>query len=88
MNPPTRQKPKHDCALRREHIRVLLGFLRLALGVGQARAGVVHWVAGLDLAVAGLHDAALGVRWRAELVWLREGVFRVGDFAVLAVVAS
>lgn len=85
MNPPTRQKLKHDRSLRREHIRVLSVFLRLALFVGEARARVVDWLSRLDFSIARLNDAAGGVRGGAEFVGLGEGAFGVVDVAAVAV---
>lgn len=67
MNPPTRQKPKHDRPLGREHIRVLL---RLPFGLfllAELGARVVD-----DLAISSLDNAPRWVRWRAEFVWLFE----------------
>ena len=77
MNPPTRQKLKHDRSLRREHVRVLSVFLRLALFVGEARARVVDWLSRLDFSIARLDDAAGRVRGGAEFVGLGEGAFGV-----------
>lgn len=69
MDPPTRQKLKHNSSLWREHTRVLLLILLLALFGCQTRAIVDRlsgWRAG------GWGNNALRVGWRPELVWLFE----------------
>lgn len=72
VNPPVRQKLVHHRALVREHVRVLpLRSLRLLL-LAEPRARVVD-----HFAVAGGHDAPLGVRGGPKFVGLFEDA-RVG----------
>lgn len=75
MNPPTRQKPIHHRSLRREHIRILLLPLRLALRGRQSRA-IVDRLTGRGRPAR--VDETGWVRRRAEFVWLREGAALVG----------
>lgn len=52
MNPPTRQKPKHDRPLRREHVRVLLRLPLSLLLLAEFGTRVVD-----HFAISGLDDA-------------------------------
>lgn len=70
MNPPTRQKLKHNRALGREHIRILSCLLLLLLFLRKFGARVIHGPRVDDLAIAGLDDAAGRMGWWAEFVGL------------------
>lgn len=77
MNPPIRQKLIHHRPLGREHIRILLLLLRLALRGRQSRS-IVHRLA--EWTCPRRVDEAGWVRRRAEFVWLCEdaALVRVG----------
>lgn len=70
MNPPTRQKLKHNRALGRKHIRILPCLLLLLLFLREFGARVIHGPCVDDLAIAGLDDAAGRMRRWAEFVGL------------------
>lgn len=74
MNPPTRQELIHHRPLGREHVRVLLLRLRLALCGRQTRS-IVDRLAGRRRARR-VHDASRVGR-RSELVWLGQGAVLV-----------
>ena len=77
VNPLARQELKHHCSLRREHARVLRLVLLDALFLRRARA-ILEWLA-WGCVLWRWSREALGVRGRAEPVWLCEDTgLRIG----------
>lgn len=69
MNPPTSQKLKHNSSLRREHTRILLLILLLAL-LGSKTRSIVSRLSGWR--ADSWANNALRVGGRPELVWFFE----------------
>lgn len=82
MNPPIRQKLKHNRPLRRKHIRVL--FLRLSLALRSRQSRTIVNRLPRRRGTRRIHESSW-VRWRTELVRLAQGaVLVIAGFAGLA----
>jgi hypothetical protein len=83
VDPLARQELKHHCSLRREHARVLRLALLNSLFLRRARA-ILEWLA-WGCVLRRWSREALGVRGRAESVWLCEDTgLRIGIVGAFA----